>query len=146
MWIIAYEQETTTRSDKDKKKTGGTKNTTTKYNKEASNKLRKTIGIQKTPKSGENHTNVAILRICEIIQSNKDRERTKKKNKYEEEIKKLQKTPGKTEITTISTQTHAKKERKKKTTTSRTTTKTKKTKNNKNSSTTSNNESKMRPR
>ena len=123
----AYEQETTTRSDKDKKKTGGTKNTTTKYNKEASNKLRKTIGIQKTPKSGENHTNVAaILRTGEIIQSNKDKEiRTKKKNKYEEEIIKLQKTPGKTEITTISTQTHAKKERKKKTTTSRTTEKNK---------------------
>jgi hypothetical protein len=52
---------------------------------------------------------------------------------------KLQKTPGMTEIKTISTQTHAKKERKKKTTTSRTTEKTKKTENNKNNSSISNN-------
>jgi hypothetical protein len=80
----SYRHEVTTRRDEEKKKIGN-KNTTTKYDEEASNKLRKTLGIQKTPQSKQNmEINTALARTSELIQNNKENERKERKNNQEE--------------------------------------------------------------
>ena len=88
-------QEKTTRKDEDKKQIGN-KNKTTKYDEEASNKLRNTLGIQNTLQTKQNHTKIATTRISEVIQNNKEKERRKKKNDQKEGIKVISHSTGTT--------------------------------------------------
>ena len=81
----ADRQEKTTRGDEDKKKIRD-KNKTTKYDEEASVKLREKLGIQKTTQEKHNHRNIATARTSEITQDNKEKERRRKKNDQEEGI------------------------------------------------------------